>query len=193
MGQLVAFASDPAAWARPATVHSRHGGEKHRLSLQPQSPSIKHSPLYTSLIAPSFFHTAGQFASPCLKGYLHPAPLIPTSSKTCDAPSPLQFQMLPSRYFSATSAPALSFWRLSAIFSPLQESVQVPTMPHVSQQESVQLNLMTFHRADQRVVVVFSVFHDPSQNYREGLSEVTWLQSKTPVNLSPFSSCLLVI
>lgn len=89
MGQLVAFVSDPAAWARPATVHSRHGGEKHRLSLQPQSPSIKHSPLYTSLIAPSFFHTAEQFASLCLKGYLHPAPMIPTSSKTlwCSFPA----------------------------------------------------------------------------------------------------------
>lgn len=116
------------------------------------------------------------------------------SPKICDAPSPLQFQTLPSECFSATSAPVLSFWSLSAIFSPLYESVQVPTMPHESQQESVLLNLMIFHRADQRVVVVSSAFQDPSQNYRQGLTgEITWLQSKTPVNFSLFSSCLLVI
>lgn len=61
---------------------------------RPPSPSTKCSPLSTFLIALSFFHIAGQFAFPCVKGYLHPTPLIPTSSKTRDAPSPFQFQML---------------------------------------------------------------------------------------------------
>lgn len=154
---------------------------------RPQSPSIKHSPLCTPLTAPLFFHNAGQFASPCVKGYLHSAPLTPTSSKIHDTPSPLLFQMLPSRCFFATSVSALCFWKLSATFSPLHASVQVPTMLHVSQQKSVQLNLMIFHRADQRVVVVSSAFQDPSQNYREGLTEkITWLQSKAPVNPSFF-------
>lgn len=75
-------------------MHSRHGGEKHELSLRamiPTHPTLPplHFPHCTVL-----FHFAGQFASPFLKGYLYPTPLIPTSSDTHDAPSPLQFKML---------------------------------------------------------------------------------------------------
>lgn len=63
--------------------------------------------------------------------------------------------------------------------------------PHMSQQESVQGNPMVFHRADQSTVVVSSAFHDPSQNYRQGLAEkITPLQNKTTVNLFQSASLL---
>lgn len=202
---------------------------------RPRSLSIKCFPLSTFLIALSFFHIAGQFASPCVQGYLHPTPPIPASSKTRDTPSSLQFQMLaPLRnlhtakwvflYNSRSSpssrasqpcppAPPSPFPTPSPFLLPLCNIRSARTkllnstdlllpihvrpsahVPHVSQQESVQGNPMVFHRAAPRAMVVSSAFHDPPQNYRQGLAEkVTPLQSKAPVNLSPFSNCLLVI